>query len=102
MLFEFFKHLTTLNSGSILVVLALAEKFVKQPYEARHLFHSIFLFGVSISTALVAMAVLAFYAGGIKPSQFTVRLLAWGAFMSGLGFFGGIALISIVVLRVLG
>jgi len=101
-LFEFFKHLTTLSSGSILVVLALAEKFVKASGEAQYLFRSMFLFGISIATALIAMAVLAFHGDGTKPSEGALKLLAWGTVMSGLAFFSGITLLSLVVVHALG
>lgn len=101
-LFEFFKHLTTLSSGSILVILALAEKFIKQPVDVTFLFRSMFCFCVAIVTSLVAMGVLAFHAAGDKPSNGAVKLLAWGTVMSGIGFFGGMVMLAMAVLRVLG
>jgi hypothetical protein len=102
MLFEFFKHLTTLSSGSILVILALAEKFIKQLADVTSLFGSMFCFSVVIVTSLVSMAVLAVHAAGDKPSKGAIKLFAWGAGMSGIGFFGGMMILAMVVLRALG
>lgn len=101
-LFEFFKHLTTLSSGSILLVLALAEKFVKQPLDAQFLLKAVAFFCVAIITSVVAMGVLAFHAGGDRPSKGAIKLLAWGAAMTGIGFVGGLLFIALTVLRVLG
>ena len=102
MLFEFLKHLTTLSSGSILLIVALAEKFIKAPHLSQHLFRSVFLFCVAILTALLTMGVLSFHAGGDKLSTGAIKLFAWGLLMSAMGFFGGIALVGLSVLRELG
>lgn len=101
-LFEFFKHLTTLSSGSILVILAIAEKFLRQPADITFLMRSLFLFCVAILTALIAMGILAFHASGDMPSEGSRKFLAWGMGMAGIGFFGGMALLIMTVLRAFG
>ena len=102
MVFEFFKHLTTLSSGSILLILALAEKFIKEPHLSQHLFRAVFLFCVAILAALLSMAALAFHVGGDRPTPEVSKILAWGMVMCGMGFFGGIALVGLTVLRAYG
>lgn len=102
MMFDFLKHLTTLSSGSILLILALAEKFIKEPQLSQHLFRSVFAFCVAILAALITMGVIALHASGEKPSPNAANTLAWGLVMSGMGFFGGIALIGLTVLRAYG
>ena len=83
------------------MVLALAEKFVKQPLDTAFLFKAVALFCVSIITSLVAMGVLAFHVDGDRPSTGAIKLLAWGAAMTGIGFIGGLLFIALTVLRVL-
>jgi hypothetical protein len=100
--FELLKHVTTLSSGSILLVLALAEKFLKEPHFTKPLFQSVICFLVSIFAALVAMAVIAVKAVSQDLSTGESRVVAWCFVMSAIGFFGGIALIAAPLLSAYG
>ncbi|MFT3960502.1 hypothetical protein [Propionivibrio sp.] len=100
MVFDFLKHLTTLSSGSILLILALIEKFANEPHLSQSLFRSAAAFCVAILSALVAMAVVAFSVGGEKPSSNEANVLAWGFTIAGVCFFFGIMLVGLTVLRI--
>jgi cytochrome bd-type quinol oxidase subunit 2 len=100
--FELLKHITTLSSGSILLVLAIAEKFLKEPSFTKPLFQAVICFLVSIFAALVAMAVLAIKAGSQGLSRNESKVVAWGFVMSAMGFFGGIAMIAISLFKAYG
>lgn len=100
MVFDFHKHLTTLSSGSILLILALAENFIKEPELSQHLFQSVFLFCVAILAALLSMGTLAFHASDDKPSLVAVKVMVWATIVAGLCFFAGITLVGLTVLRV--
>ena len=101
-LFEFFKHLTTLSSGSILLVLALADKLTKSPEAPRAIFRALIPLSVSMVASVFCMAILAFHSTGDKPSDKSVNYLGLGMAASGIGFCGGIALIALAVFRAAG
>jgi len=97
--FEFFKHVATLSSGSILLVLALAERVLSGSPQTGPLFQSVFCFLVAISASLLAMGSLAMLGGGEQPSKNEIKFLSWALVMAGLGFFGGIAFVALAILR---
>lgn len=102
LMFDLLKHLTTLNSGSILVVLALVEKFVKSPEESRHMFQAVVAFGISIALALGAMSVLAILGGGRRATEGEANSFAIAAAASGGTFIWGMLTLCISIWRVLG
>lgn len=58
LVYDFLKHLTTLSSGSILVILALAEKFVKDPGASKKLFLGMGFFLTTVLLSLISMVIL--------------------------------------------
>jgi hypothetical protein len=102
LVFDFLKHLTTLSSGSILLILTLAEKFFKDSAFSPALFQSLGAFAVSILAALVSMAVISFSAGNGRLTGRSSYWFAWGFVTSAIGFFGGMLLIVTAVFRQYG
>ena len=102
LIFDFLKHLTTLSSGSILLLLALAEKFFANSPLRNALFQALVAFGCSILTALLSMAIVSFTVGSGTFSAKARKVFAWGYSMSALGFFGGMLLVIIAVVRQYG
>lgn len=102
LVFDLLKHLTTLCSGSILLILTLAEKFFKDSAFSPALFKSLAAFAVSILAALVSMAILSLNAGNGRLVGRSNYWFAWGFVMSAIGFFGGMLLIIIAVFRQYG
>jgi len=79
LIFDYLKHLTTLSSGSILLVVTLAEKFFANSPFRGVLFLALVSFGWSILTALFSMAVISMNVGGgifspVDPKVFRLGL----------------------------
>jgi hypothetical protein len=60
--YDFFKHLTTLNTAAILLALTLIEKFLHE-YDGELLTQTFCAFGVSLVLSLVMMMLYAFCLG---------------------------------------
>jgi hypothetical protein len=102
LIFDFLKHLTTLSSGSILLLVTLAEKFFANSPFRNILFQALAAFGWSILTALLSRIIISLNVGGGTFSATTRKTFAWGFSMSALGFFGGMLLIIVAVMRQYG
>jgi hypothetical protein len=100
--FELLKHVTTLSSGAILVILAIAEKFIKEPSLSKSLFQAVSCFLAAILASLIPMTILAISASHGKLSDSEVSVLSWGFGIAALGFFGGMALLALTILRTFG
>lgn len=97
LIFDYLKHLTTLSSGSILLVVTLAEKFFANSPFRGVLFLALVSFGWSILTALLSMAVISMNVGGGIFSPLARKAFAWGFAMSALGFLGGMFILIFTV-----
>ena len=97
LLFDFLKHLTTLSSGSILVLITLAEKFFTNSPFRNVLFIALAAFGWSILFALFSMIIISFNVGGGTFSTKSLNAFTSGFAMSALGFFVGMVLIVIAI-----
>lgn len=103
LIFDLLKHLTTLSSGSILVILTLAEKFYANSPNKNSLFQALVAFGISILAALLSMTIITFTIG--EGGTFSVKSLntfLWGMASSAVTFICGMALITIAVVRQYG
>jgi hypothetical protein len=89
LLYDYLKHLTTLSSGSILVILALAENFFKDSPLSPWLFRSLISFLVAILFALLAMIVLAGNIDSKRTSDNAANVFAAGFTFSGVAFLAG-------------
>lgn len=69
LVYDFLKHLTTLSSGSILAIVALAEKFFNDSASQVWLLFAIVLFIVSIALTSISMLALAVNVGGKLDSH---------------------------------
>lgn len=98
--FDYFKHLTTLSSGVILLVVTFTEKIFRNPIHIKIAAQAIFPLGVAIAASLIGMAVLAFNASQDEWSKQSSYWLAWAFVMSGVGFFGGLLLVSIPLFKI--
>ncbi|MDQ2077758.1 hypothetical protein [Marinimicrobium sp. ABcell2] len=101
-LFDYFKHLSTLNSGAILIVLALADRFASPAEGLQALYAAVFAFCGALIASVFSMAILVFNRGRATLSDATTHLLAPGLAISGIGFCGGILLIGFHTLNVAG
>lgn len=97
--FDYFKHLTTLSSGVILIVVTFTEKVFHDPSHIKIAAQAIFPLGVAIIASLIGMAVLAFNAAQDEWFEDSFRWLAFAFVMSGLGFFGGLVFVSIPLFK---
>jgi hypothetical protein len=97
--FDYFKHLTTLSSGVIVIVVTLTERLFSEPADKRMAARAIFPLGVCIMTSLFGMAVLAFNAAEGTPPKESAYWIAWAFVMSAIGFVGGLLFISIPLFK---
>jgi hypothetical protein len=97
--FDYFKHLATLSSGVILIVVTFTEKMFSDPAHIKIVAQSIFPLGVAIAASLVGMSVLAFNASQDEWPKQSSYWPAWAFVMSGFGFFGGLLLVSIPLFK---
>jgi lysylphosphatidylglycerol synthetase-like protein (DUF2156 family) len=70
LMFEFFKHLTTLSSGSILLLFTLANDAFKHSKSTVFLFVAAIAFGISILIALFSMANIS----NVRKSNFSQQV----------------------------
>jgi hypothetical protein len=88
--YDIYKHLTTLNTGSILLLVTFLEKLFQRPLWKGLVIVALFLFVFSIVTALLAMIVLsdAVQYMGIKSKvderSLVFIIVAWGCFLLGI------------------
>jgi len=94
------KHLTTLSSGSILILATFIEKFFKNPLWHSLISVSLGAFIVSIGASVIAMAMFAtsLQKAG-KPNEAVRTIGAVGFLVSGLGFFVGIGSLVALTLK---
>ncbi len=74
--FDYFKHLTTLSTGSILILVAFLEKVFTAPQIVLLAFFSIVCFAVCVVGSLMAFpkaSNIVLYTTGIRMIMFTVR-----------------------------
>ncbi|MDD4863613.1 MAG: hypothetical protein PHE38_06345 [Alishewanella agri] len=101
-MFDYFKHLSTLNSGAILIVLALANNLSNAKVDIESLYGSVFAFCGALIASVLAMAVLASHKGAKSLSERAIKMLGFGMAASGIGFCGGILLVAIQALKITG
>lgn len=99
LIFDLLKHLTTLSSGSILLILTLAEKFFANSPLKDGLFLALAAFGLSILAALLSMTIISFNIGGGIFSGRSLNTFTGGIALSAFGFICGMVLITIAVVR---
>jgi hypothetical protein len=102
LIFDYLKHLTTLSSGSILLVVTLAEKLFSSSSFRSVLIPVLISFGWSILTAVLSMAIISINVAAGTFSENSRKLFALGFAMSALGFLGGMLLLIIAVVRQYG
>lgn len=102
LLYDFLKHLTTLSSGSILVILALAEKFVAGSPQSKWLFGGLSFFLIAILGALVAMLMLAGEVDNKKISDRASDVFATGFTVSAIMFTVGMAMVVVAIMSQYG
>ena len=99
MMFDLFKHLTTLSTGSLLLVLAFVDKMFPNP-EYKFLLIAVFvLFGICILGSLLAMFMLPMLViTGSKPEKEIERSILAGAIVCSIfTFFLGIVALMVFV-----
>lgn len=94
MLFEMFKHLTTLDTGVMLITLTILDKFVA--HQSRQSFVVVFVFtGISLLLSLIAMLSLIMLPTFTLKQRTIAGLFAAGAiitFIIGMVFLGYLSL----------
>lgn len=97
---DYFKHLTTLSSGVILIVITFTEKIFKNPADVKIAVQAIIPLGVTILMSLVGMAVMTINAHQEEWQPDSLRWLAFTFVMSALGFAGGLFFLSLPLIKV--
>ena len=97
LLFELMKHVTTLATGSSLLVTAVVEKMFPEPESIWLVVVSLFGFLAALLCSLVTMAAVSFNAGksreGEGVSQQDADVMSWSFALAAGSFFIGIAAI---------
>ena len=96
MYFDFLKHLTTLSSGSILLLVTLSEKLLKS-LPLGQIGSALAAFVASILFSLLCMFVLASNKSLPMPDSNERKLLGVGLFFSGTAFLMGMGLVVVSV-----
>lgn len=94
LVYDFLKHLTTLSSGALLVVAALAEKFFKESSLSVVLFAGMVFLLITILAAIVPMVILAVSVGRKPDGEATANAFAAGFLLAATSFFLGIGSIG--------
>ena len=102
LVFDLLKHITTLASGSILLILAVAEKLFADKQIPKLLLAAPSLFIVSIVAALISMSVISFTSGPKGISKQEGSLFGWGFSISVFSFGAGMFFILVVLLTTYG
>jgi hypothetical protein len=99
LVFDLLKHLTTLSSGSILLILTLAEKFFANSPFKGVLFLALAAFCLSILAALSSMTIISFNIGGGVFSAKSLNSFTSAVALSAFGFICGMIFIVFAVAR---
>ena len=102
LVFDLLKHVTTLSSGSILLILAISEKIFVGKNFPKLLLIAPCLFIISIVAALMSMVVISFMSGQKKTSMIELAIFSWGFVVSALAFAIGMFFILAVLLTAYG
>lgn len=102
LVFDLLKHLTTLSSGSILLILALIDKLFIGKQLPKLLLVAPCLFIVSVVSALISMVVISFTSGKASPSNIETSVFAWGFTLSAFAFGAGMFFVLVVLLASYG
>lgn len=98
LVFDLMKHITTLSSGSILILIALLEKAFQTRPPIAIVASAFGMFSFSIVAAIVAMMVLATNAadGGITEGERSA--FAWSATLAAALFAMGIFIVAVIAI----
>jgi hypothetical protein len=97
MMFDYFKHLTTLSTGSVLLLVTLLEKVFLNPRWKLLIAFSYGGFVISILSSVIAMLMLVKLAG--KSSDPVMSVLAAGATTALASFFLSILCLAIFAVK---
>lgn len=98
--FDTFKHLTTLSTGSIVIMSVFLEKLIMQPEWKALVIVSLSGFILSIIGAVLTMMVFAAaYQKGGEANDFEVYLGLRGVATSAVGFLLGIIALTVFIIR---
>jgi len=95
LVYDLLKHLTTLSAGASLLIMTLAEKFVKSPAFKSTLVGAMLAFGFATVCALLAMTILSFH---LKTTRLSTRAVNW--FASGFSLAAALFLIGMLIVAV--
>jgi hypothetical protein len=97
--YDLFKHLTTLNTGSVLLLLTFFERFSKEPEWRFLIGTSLFLFLVSLVSSLLAMYLLM----GVSHDEDGFQIahaIGWRVYLTAVaGFFLALAAMGLFALK---
>lgn len=99
LLYDVLKHLTTLSTGSIVVMATFLEKFFKSPAWTFLVPATFIAFVVSIVACVAAMAALAFSAETDNPPPELDAIFNWGLLLGTVFFLAGVVALAIFSVR---
>lgn len=102
LVFDFMKHLTTLSSGSILILITMLEKVFRESPPATYIQMSFGGFCISIVTAVVAMMLLSMNAADGALTEGERNVFAAAASIAAVSFSLGIIFVVFAALPSLG
>ncbi len=101
--YDFFKHLTTLSTGSILLSVTFLEKLFTQPHWKILIAFSFGLFGLSILSSIITMIMLSalvlHFGETYQHTKGINRILRFSFTCAGAGFISGILCFIVFALK---
>lgn len=100
LIYDVFKHITTLSTGAVLILVALLEKFFKAPEWKELVAASFAGFILATTMSVVAMIVIGFSVlKSGKTSRAETRIGGWSILISIASFVAGLILFVIFTLK---
>lgn len=100
LVYDFFKHITTLDTGAILLLVGLLEKLFKEPKWRPLVGLAIILFLTSLVSCLATMYLMAFFISqGGKPGGFPEAIAIVPFLLAIVGFVGGLCCLGAFTMK---
>ncbi len=100
--FDLLKHLTTLSSGSVILILTLADRLSKTAQPVGFLWYAVVCFCLVIALGMLPMAILAVNINRSQPSVKEANFFAISATFAFILFFVGMGVVGASAIKQLG
>ena len=99
--YDYLKHLSTLATGSIVLLAAMLEKLFAQPKWKALVVAAVtgFLITVVASVLAYSFMVLNFPRAGVKNSRLEANVVFWAMVLTWIGFLEGVSSLAVFIVR---